>query len=312
MADSVEKRLVATFCEAWDEAAPALLGRASTLRLLDLREADRAGLATALAVAATWSSGFISNCSGALPGVVICLFKEEDGAGIESFNKQAVDGSPRPGGRSLLRAVFERTAANFAGGEQPSLMLGEVAHLEVSDQEARLADVVGDIVWMGTLSLTIGDELDTQAMLLYAPNGSHQPLASTTEAVEPEASSSGLAQSAAAAASLPAAQRPVSRPSARREQPDAPNLDRLLGVELEVVVCFGATSIPLRDVVRLGTGMMIELNRAVDEPVELLVNGRLLARGEVVVIDGYYGVRITEIGAPGERPLAVILPGGQQ
>jgi len=48
------------------------------------------------------------------------------------------------------------------------------------------------------------------------------------------------------------------------------------------------------------------LNRAVDEPVDLLVNGRQLARGEVVVVDGYYGVRITEIGPPAERASAIV------
>ncbi|HKX27687.1 MAG TPA: flagellar motor switch protein FliN, partial [Blastocatellia bacterium] len=84
------------------------------------------------------------------------------------------------------------------------------------------------------------------------------------------------------------------------------NIERLMEVELEIIVRFGSTSMPLRDVVRLGIGTMIELNRAVDEPVELLVNGRQLARGEVVVIDGYYGVRITEIGASSERPLSLI------
>ena len=80
----------------------------------------------------------------------------------------------------------------------------------------------------------------------------------------------------------------------------------MLDVELDLVVRFGVTNVPLRDVVRMGVGTMIELNRAVDEPVELLVNGRPLARGEVVVVDGYYGVRITEIGAPNERALSLI------
>jgi flagellar motor switch protein FliN/FliY len=56
----------------------------------------------------------------------------------------------------------------------------------------------------------------------------------------------------------------------------------------------------------MGVGTIIELDRTVDEPVELLVNGKLLARGEVVLVDGYYGVRITEIGAPTERPLSLL------
>jgi flagellar motor switch protein FliN/FliY len=75
------------------------------------------------------------------------------------------------------------------------------------------------------------------------------------------------------------------------------NIDRLLDVEMNVTVRFGTAEVPLRDVVRFGVGSMIELNRSVDEPVELLVNNYPFARGEVVVVDGYYGVKVTEIGS---------------
>jgi len=79
------------------------------------------------------------------------------------------------------------------------------------------------------------------------------------------------------------------------------NMDRLMDVEMNVTVRFGRTEVPLRDVVKFGVGSMIELNRTIDEPVELLVNNSPFARGEVVVVDGYYGVRVTEIGTPEER-----------
>lgn len=79
------------------------------------------------------------------------------------------------------------------------------------------------------------------------------------------------------------------------------SFERLYDVEMDVTVRFGKTNMPLRDVVRFGVGSMIELNRTVDEPVELLVNNTPFAHGEVVVIDGYYGVRITDIGTEEER-----------
>jgi flagellar motor switch protein FliN/FliY len=85
------------------------------------------------------------------------------------------------------------------------------------------------------------------------------------------------------------------------EQENTTNIERLMDVEMNVTVRFGTTEIALRDVVRFGVGSMIELNRAVDEPVELLVNNYPFARGEVVVVDGYYGVRVTEINSPEER-----------
>ena len=79
------------------------------------------------------------------------------------------------------------------------------------------------------------------------------------------------------------------------------NIQRLMDVEMNVTVRFGRTEMPLREIVRFGVGSMIELNRTVDEPVELLVNNTPFARGEVVVIDGYYGVRVTDIGTMEER-----------
>jgi flagellar motor switch protein FliN/FliY len=83
-------------------------------------------------------------------------------------------------------------------------------------------------------------------------------------------------------------------------------IERLLDVEMNVTVRFGLSELPLRELVRFGVGSMIELDRTVDEPVELLVNNYPFARGEVVVIDGYYGVRVTEIGTPEERSQTIL------
>ena len=80
-----------------------------------------------------------------------------------------------------------------------------------------------------------------------------------------------------------------------------PNLALLMDVQLPVSIRFGETEMLLEDIVKLGVGSMIELNCGVDEPVELIVNGKSLARGEVVTVDGFYGVRITEITNVGER-----------
>jgi flagellar motor switch protein FliN/FliY len=74
-----------------------------------------------------------------------------------------------------------------------------------------------------------------------------------------------------------------------------PTMDLLLDVELPVSVSFGRTEIPMKDVLKLTTGSIVELNRNVNEPVEVLVNHCLIARGEVVVVEGNYGVRIQQI-----------------
>ena len=78
-------------------------------------------------------------------------------------------------------------------------------------------------------------------------------------------------------------------------------MDLLLDVELPVSISFGKTCLPLRDVLKLTTGSIVELNRTASEPVEVLVNQRLVARGEVVVVEGNYGVRIQEIASHRDR-----------
>jgi flagellar motor switch protein FliN/FliY len=79
------------------------------------------------------------------------------------------------------------------------------------------------------------------------------------------------------------------------------NLEMLLDVDLELSVSFGKTTLVLQEVLKLSSGSIVELNRSASDPVELLVNDSVVARGEVVVVDGNYGVRITEVVSPRER-----------
>ena len=78
-------------------------------------------------------------------------------------------------------------------------------------------------------------------------------------------------------------------------------LELLLDVELPVSVSFGRAQLPLKDVIKLTTGSIVELNRTVGEPVEVLVNNCVIARGEVVVIEGNFGVRVQQVISRQER-----------
>jgi flagellar motor switch protein FliN/FliY len=79
------------------------------------------------------------------------------------------------------------------------------------------------------------------------------------------------------------------------------NLDVLMDVELPVTLRFGATEMLLRDLASLKAGSVIEFDRALNDPVELMVNGRVIARGEAVIVQDSYGFRISEIASPRER-----------
>lgn len=89
-------------------------------------------------------------------------------------------------------------------------------------------------------------------------------------------------------------------PSQESGQP-LKDLEFLVDVDLEVSVELGRAEMSLRDVLGLGPGVVIELNKLAGEPVDILVNGKLVGRGEVVVIEEMFGVRVTEIIPPSQR-----------
>jgi len=78
-------------------------------------------------------------------------------------------------------------------------------------------------------------------------------------------------------------------------------LDVLLDIELPVTVRLGTTQMTFGEVMGLNTGSLVEFGRASEEPVDVLVNGRLVARGEIVMVQGNYGVRITEVSSRRDR-----------
>lgn len=79
------------------------------------------------------------------------------------------------------------------------------------------------------------------------------------------------------------------------------DLDFLLDIPLEVSVELGRTTMIINELLQLGQGSVIELNKLAGEPLEILVNNRLIARGEAVVVNEKFGVRITDIISPTER-----------
>ena len=79
------------------------------------------------------------------------------------------------------------------------------------------------------------------------------------------------------------------------------NLDFILDIPLRVSVELGRTKILVRDLLQLGQGSVVELSKFAGEPLELLVNDKLIARGEVVVVNEKFGLRLTDVISPVER-----------
>jgi flagellar motor switch protein FliN len=124
------------------------------------------------------------------------------------------------------------------------------------------------------------------------PPGSRVVSSPHAAAVRPPAPAARPPAPAASAPAAPAAVVPFVSPA---------NLDLLLDVELDASLRFGQREMLLRDILELRPGSVIELNRNIQEPAELLVGGRVIAHGEVVIVDGNYGLRITDIAKPQQR-----------
>ena len=79
------------------------------------------------------------------------------------------------------------------------------------------------------------------------------------------------------------------------------NLDFILDIPLKVTVELGRTSVVIKELLQLGQGSVLELDKLAGEPLEILVNGKLVAKGEVVVVNEKFGIRLTDIISPVER-----------
>jgi flagellar motor switch protein FliN/FliY len=154
----------------------------------------------------------------------------------------------------------------------------------------RLGELISDRYGVGTLTMERADQAslpDDSTMELWAQAQDGSTRASLYMCLDPTLLNS---LQGATATLLPDA--------VWAEQAEAANLDLVMGVELNATLRFGQRQLSLREVLDLTSGSVVELDRQVDDPVELILDGLVVARGEAVIIDGNYGIRITEVLQP--------------
>jgi flagellar motor switch protein FliN/FliY len=175
------------------------------------------------------------------------------------------------GNPAVLAEAFgaAMTAVNAAAGT--SLGAGAVARAQVSRPQL-IAEILDGGQLTAVAGLTLGPLPDDVAAAPGAPQAS---------AYEPVSFEAGVAPNGH-----------VAPPS---------SLTVLHDVELVVTAELGRTTMPVRDLLGLTPGMVVEIDRAAGAPIDLLVNGRRIAAGEVVVIDEEFGIRITEIAPTSEH-----------
>lgn len=138
----------------------------------------------------------------------------------------------------------------------------------------------------------------TQAAGLGADDDWAAALAEQASA-KPAASSTPLSAAAAAPAQAAAAQ--VFQPLAGQTNEADSDIDMIMDIPVQLSVELGRTRLTIKNILQLGQGSVVELDGLAGEPMDIYVNGYLIAQGEVVVVDEKYGIRITDIITPSDR-----------
>jgi flagellar motor switch protein FliN len=190
----------------------------------------------------------------------------------------------------FLRQVAARTATSWKAEAGAEIEF-------VYQTTAEPASVTAHCV---TLTLT-GQQFPEISLRLFLDAELHEALGALPAPPEPKQ------QPAAANPSPVSPAPPADTTPPPRTGPLPANLGLVLDVALEATIRFGEREMLLRDIFGLMPGAVVELNQMVNEPAELRVAGRLVARGEVVVVDGNFGLRVTEVATLSERVAAAAI-----
>jgi flagellar motor switch protein FliN len=167
-----------------------------------------------------------------------------------------------------------------------------------------------ELVLIAAFDDAVGNELSAHIVALQAlaaeaatpppapvPPVSQRPMEYSAPTPAPVAAPAASAAPGPSGPGLPSNVRPAQLPelTPSPSTPGSYNIDLLLGVNLQVAVEIGRTTLPIKDVLALTPGSIIELDKLAGEKVDILINGRPIAQGEVVVVDENFGVRITDV-----------------
>ena len=254
----------------------------------DLLASEPDGLPSVL----VWEQGF--DAGEGCRMVVLASGVSWEKIGGEALKAAGVDELDRDSVRSTYLEMLSQTLSGVASevGALLNRNVSPVDGREVQGDPGAISQVVQIVLNGEPVPLCLGASPGLVTILSAADIlALESPAADPFAPFAPLATGSSLVQDAEGL-----------RSAGRHEMLDgSKTLDLLLDVELPVSVSFGRASVPLKDVLKLTSGSIVELNRRVSDPVELIVNNCVIARGEVVVVEGNYGVRIQHIVSARER-----------
>ena len=193
----------------------------------------------------------------------------------------------------VLASQFLRQPADEFGADQATALL-KLTDAAVSDFRAEVAPEYGVFTIACGSSSEPAPEGATRREVTIADNGSNRVsiLIYLTPSLIETLSTHSKAWGDTGVAGE------VARSMTEKGIREQVNLNLVMDVELNVTLRFGQRQLTLREVLELTSGSVVELDRQVEEPVELLLESKVIARGEAVVIDGNYGLRVTEVCQP--------------
>jgi flagellar motor switch protein FliN len=295
-------------------AFSSLAGATVPSRCIRMEKTSLRALLQALAAA---SCAFEVRYQSGLTGSLLLVCRAAD---LSSLNGK-VSGTATKEDGALTPEIIETCLRFFTQVIQETNALFSARHFEVGSNSPELINPDGDTASLdplgpayedalcATYQVSIGPGQDCpfhllvdmqlrESLVLLLPGykaDAQSPEAESNKPVVPEPSRNRGGAQAKDSKSAKAVQTVPDKPPANW------NIDLLLDVELPITVSFGECEMPLRDVLKLTAGSVIELDKSVNDPVTIIVNQKPIARGEVVMVDGNYGVRITEVESTADR-----------
>jgi len=310
------------FARIWADATARVL---ESLHGKPFTSTPRPPAAVETAVAASGESFWMRfAASGAISGKIAFQFTRSDGVrlaqllagepmdGSASFNETHAD-AMQEAFRQFAGVAATACKSKYGGEVQFQLEPGGEPDWKPTGYAAWIfaAPEIAPLQWTLLLNADVRGALSASRESKEATPAATAPPEPTPEPAPkpaPDSTPEPAPQTPAEPAPPPAIEEPpvsiaTDTPAAAAgdDGPVPANLDLLLDVELDASLRFGQREMLLKDVLELRPGSVIELDRKLQEPAELLVAGRVIARGEVVIVDGNYGLRITDIVQPRQR-----------
>ncbi len=226
--------------------------------------------------------------------IIVDLILMGEGVAKDDFTEEDEDGF-KEAVNQILGAFTITLKETFS--EDISLNQSDLFAVELGDASCPIQSLDSNTWKVEKVPLKIGDILTSSIFLFFPEITATQfekitaikeeppeaPIETKTEPVVEQQSSTTVNEG------------PRSMPESAR------NIDMLMDIGLTVSVRVGKTEMTLQDILKLGSGAVIELNRSADSPLEVIINNKVIARGEVVVVDANFALRLTQIESQAER-----------